>query len=67
MQHSVRVALYNHLFARSIVALCSGVGGNVPLRGKGLNINEDFEIAKSPFNKLTLNDGRPQPLIKATY
>ena len=37
-RHRARVALYNHLFARSIVALCSDVGGKIPLWGKGLNV-----------------------------
>ena len=36
MRHRVRVALYNRLFAQSIVALCSGVGDKIPPWGKGL-------------------------------
>ena len=35
MRHRVRVALYNRLFARSIVALYSGVGDKIPHVGKG--------------------------------
>jgi len=36
-QHRARVALYNRLFVRSIVSLCSGVGGKIPPWGKGLS------------------------------
>ena len=36
MRHRARVALYNSLFARSIVGLCSGVGDKIPPWGKGL-------------------------------
>jgi len=38
MRHRARVALYNCLFARSIVALSSGVGDKIPPWGKGLKI-----------------------------
>ena len=38
MRHRARVALYNSLFARSIVALCSGVGGKIPPWGEGLSL-----------------------------
>ena len=40
MRHRARVALYNRLFARSIVALCSGVGDKIPPWGKGLKLNK---------------------------
>ena len=36
MRHRASVAHYNRLFAQSIVALCSGVGGKIPPWGKGL-------------------------------
>ena len=38
MRHKVRVALYNRLFARSIVTRCRGVGNKIPLWGKGLKL-----------------------------
>jgi len=38
MWHRARVALYNRLFARSIVALCSGVGGKIPPMGQRVKL-----------------------------
>jgi hypothetical protein len=40
MRHRARVALYNRLFARSIVALCSGVGDKIPPWGERDNGHE---------------------------
>ena len=48
-RHRARVALYNCLFTRSIVALCSGVGDKIPPWGKGLKPEEVHFSASKPI------------------
>ena len=45
MRHRVRVALYNRLFARSILTRRHGVGNKIPPWGKGLKMSNLFKGA----------------------